>query len=275
MKTKHQTDDDAGEIATEAYIYGYPMVLMDVTRQVMTNAEAADPARARAPVNQFCHVPAFPDASFSDVVRPNADTLYSTMWFDVSREPLLIDVPDSDGRYYLLPMLDLWTDVFASPGSRATGTAAQTYALTGHSWIGPLPKGVSEIKAPTAAGWIIGRTQTDGRADYDAVRRFQAGLRATPLSAWKKTEVTPARATTNPAQDERAPAAQVQEMPGAAFFARLAELAGPNPPHAPDYPILHRMARIGLVPGRPFDAASVSPIARAAIEAAPRTAMEK
>ncbi|MGB9319341.1 MAG: DUF1254 domain-containing protein, partial [Pseudolabrys sp.] len=64
-----------------------------------------------------------PDATYTDIARPNADTLYSLMWFDVSKEPLLINVSDSAGRYYLLPMLDMWTDVFQSTGSRTTGTS--------------------------------------------------------------------------------------------------------------------------------------------------------
>src|SRR6185369_12999032 len=112
------TDQEAREIAMDAYIYAYPIVIMEITRRAMTNCEVADNTRARAPINQFCHMPTFPDASFTDVVRPNADTLYSSLWFDVSKEPLVIDVPDSAGRYWLLPMLDMWTDVFASPGTR-------------------------------------------------------------------------------------------------------------------------------------------------------------
>ncbi len=99
-------------------------------------------------MNQFYHAPEFPDATFTDVVRANADTLYSFLWFDVSKEPLVIDVPDSGGRYYLLPMLDMWTDIFASPGKRTSGTGPQTYAITGPGWEGKLPTDVTEIKVP-------------------------------------------------------------------------------------------------------------------------------
>ena len=90
--------EEALEIAVEAYVYAYPLVIMDVTRAVFTNTPVVDNARLRAPVNQFAHARAFPDATFTDVVRPNADTLYSTLWFDVSREPLIITVLDSGGR---------------------------------------------------------------------------------------------------------------------------------------------------------------------------------
>src|ERR1700691_6194907 len=114
-------------IAQELYVYAYPLVLMDVTRRVTTNTER--PQGILAPANQFAHLARFPDASFTEVVRPNADTLYSSLWLDVTSEPLIIHVPDSGGRYYLLPMLDMWPDVFASPGARTSGTGDQTYAI--------------------------------------------------------------------------------------------------------------------------------------------------
>ena len=94
--------DLIGDIATNAYIYAYPLILMELTRRISTNV--ADTRQfGRAPMNQFTNFPAFPDATYTDVVRPNVDTLYSLMWFDVSQEPLLISVPDSGGRYYMLP----------------------------------------------------------------------------------------------------------------------------------------------------------------------------
>ena len=130
--------DQISELATSAYIYGYPLIIMEMTRRVSTNVADASHF-GKAPMNQFGSLPAFPDATFTDVVRPNADTLYSLMWFDVSQEPLMISVPDSGGRYYLLEMLDMWTDVFASPGKRTTGTNAQTLGLVGPGWQGDIP----------------------------------------------------------------------------------------------------------------------------------------
>jgi hypothetical protein len=88
--------DQIGELATSAYVYAYPRIMMEITRQVSTNFADASQF-GKAPMNQFGSVPAFPDATFTDVVRPNADTLYSIVWFDVSQEPLLISVPDSGG----------------------------------------------------------------------------------------------------------------------------------------------------------------------------------
>lgn len=269
------TPEEAKEIAVDAYVYAYPLVLMEVTRRVQTNAEAPDVKTKHAPMNQLYHSPEFPDASFTDVVRANADTLYSFMWFDVSDEPIVIDVPDSGGRYYLLPMLDMWSDIFASPGKRTSGTGPQTYAVTGPGWSGTLPRGVREIKSPTGVGWMIGRTQTNGPKDYAAVRKFQAGLKATPLSAWGKGEYAPPKGKVDPAQNMTAPVEQVAKMDAAEFFGLFAELTKVNPPHANDYPILQRMERLGFVCGQRFDLAKAAPEAKAALEAAPAAGQKK
>ncbi len=269
------TADEAKEIALDTYLYAYPLLLMDVTRKVQSNTELPDTKTKHAPMNQFYHAPEFPDAAFTDVVRANADTLYSFLWFDVSKEPLVIDVPDSGGRYYLLPMLDMWTDIFASPGKRTSGTGPQTYTLTGPGWRGTLPKGTTEIKAPTATGWMIGRTQTDGKKDYAAVHQFQAGLKAVPLSAWGKKGWPPPKGKVDPQQDMSAPVEQVAKMSAAEFFAGFAELMKANPPHANDYPILQQMERLGIVPGKSFDLSKASPDVRAALAAAPAVGQAK
>jgi hypothetical protein len=192
------------------------------------------------------------------------------MWFDVSQEPLMISVPDSGGRYYLLPMLDMWTDVFASTGKRTTGTNAQTLAIAGPRWQGDLPSEAMLIRSPTAIGWIIGRTQTNGKADYDAVHKFQAGLVATPLSQWGKP-YRPPPGKINPDWDMKAPPTeQVEKLNPAAYFSLFAELTKLNPPHANDYPILHQMARLGIEPGKPFAFDKASPeVQRALTEAGP------
>jgi hypothetical protein len=192
------------------------------------------------------------------------------MWFDVSKEPLLISVPDSGGRYYLLPMLDMWTDVFESTGKRTTGTNAQLLAIAGPGWQGGLPAEATLIQSPTAIGWIIGRTQTNGKADYDAVHKFQAGLVATPLSQWGKS-YQPPPGTINPNWDMKTPPTdQVEKLSPAAYFSLFTELTKLNPPHANDYPILHQMRRMGIELGKAFVFDNASPeIQRALTEAGP------
>ncbi|MDX6585115.1 MAG: hypothetical protein QOI10_4299, partial [Solirubrobacterales bacterium] len=158
METPHSLDEqEALEIAVEAYLYLYPLVIMDITRRQATNVEAGK-VLGRGPMMTFTHVPAFPPAEFRDVVRPNFDTLYSIAWLDLTEGPVVVSVPDAAGRYYLLPMLDMWTDVFASPGSRTTGTGAGRFAVVPLGWTGPLPEGAQRVDASTPYVWIIGRT---------------------------------------------------------------------------------------------------------------------
>jgi hypothetical protein len=249
-QTPSLSDAETKDIATEAYVYAYPLVLMEVTRRVMTNVAA--PTDRGAPMNQFYHMRSVPDASFTDVVRPNADTLYSSMWFDVEKEPVVVGVPDSGARYYLMPMLDMWTDVFASPGKRTTGTRAQEFAIVGPNWKGELPEGIREIRAPTAQGWLIGRTQVNGKLDYPAVHNFQDKITAVPLRAYG-AEYRPPDGKVDAALNMRSPAEQVADMTAKEFFATFAKATKTNPPHANDYPMLARLRRIGIEPGRNFD----------------------
>src|SRR4051812_26009604 len=112
-------------IADEAYIFGYPLVIADLTRQVMTHTSRAN--EHKAPVGQFAHHSSFPDASYTDVVSPNADTLYSLAFLDVSKEPAILSVPNMGERFYLMSLYDFWTDVFTSIGTRTTGNGAGTF----------------------------------------------------------------------------------------------------------------------------------------------------
>src|SRR5271156_131283 len=223
METPAITEQEAYEIGIETYTYLYPLVLMDATRRQAVNVEAGR-ALGRGPMNAFAHVPIFPPADFRDVVRPNFDTLHSIAWLDLTKEPMVVAAADTQGRYYLLPMLDMWTDVFASPGKRTTGTDEVRFAVVPPKWRGILPEGVERIAAPTSYVWVIGRTQTNGSKDYEAVHKVQAGYTITPLSHWGKTQ-EPVKAVIDPDVDMKtAPMIQVDGMTAGNFFGHAAEL---------------------------------------------------
>ena len=239
-------------LATDAYVFGYPLVTMEMTRRVLTNV--AEPVGSRAPMGQIIKLRSYPDASFRDVTAPNADTLYTTSFFDVGKEPWVLSIPDMQDRYFLMPMLDGWTTVFQVPGKRTTGTGAQTYAITGPGWTGKLPDGVKEYKSPTSMVWLLGRIYCTGTPeDYAAVHKLQDEFKLVPLSAYGKP-YTPPAGKVDPAIDMKtAVRDQVNRMDAAAYFTLLCQLMKTNPPAEADGPQLARFARIGIVPGQDFD----------------------
>lgn len=267
-----QPTTDLGGAATQAYIYGYPLVTMELTRRSFTNVAA--PNGKSAPMGYFVNAPKYPAASDKRVTAPNADTLYSTAWIDVGKEPYILHVPDEHGRYYLMPMLDGWTNVFADPGKRTTGTDAADFAITGPGWNGTLPAGIKAVyQSPTSIVWVLGRTYSSGTAaDYAQVHAIQAQYKLTPLSSYGRA-YTPPPGTVNPAWESTKPVReQVDAMDGATYFKLLAELMKANPPVAADAPMVATMAAIGVVPGQDFDPAKLGPAQMAAVQAAPKAA---
>jgi hypothetical protein len=270
-------------IGVEAYLYFYPLVTMEITRKQFTNVE---PGRefGKAPMNMFANVPEYPPADFKGVVRPNFDTLYSIAWVDLTKEPAIISVPDTDGRYYLLPMLDMWSDVFASPGWRTTGTQAGHFLLAPAGWRSDLrdrfveefklPKDIQRIDTPTPYVWIIGRTKTDGPSDYEAVHKIQAGFTLTPLSQWGKPPQA-VEVKIDPAVDMKtSPKTQVDTMPAGQFFATAAEILKLQPPHLTDEAMIARMKRIGIEPGKSFNIEALDAPVRQGLMRAPETAQQ-
>src|SRR5215469_2476319 len=261
MKTSPSSQSTSAEeaqvIAQEAYIYLYPLILMDLTRKQLTNLDAKVSPYG-GPANAFTHVRAFPPADARTVVRPNFDTLYSSAWLDLTRGPVVVSTADTGGRYFLLPMLDMWTDVFAVPGKRTNGTGAANFALLPRGWTGRLPQGVEGIHAPTPYVWIIGRTQTNGVKDYDAVHKVQDGFRITYLADWGKTPRKIDQKIDPAADTKTEPLRLANDMPALAYFKYGSELMKVNPPHDSDWSINTRMKRIGLEPGRSFDDSKVA-----------------
>jgi hypothetical protein len=266
------SEKDAHSIGVAAYVYFYPLVTMDLTRKQLTNVAKAE--GLHTPMNTFVSLATFPPADMKVVVRPNFDTLYSSAWLDLTKEPMIVSVPDTHGRYYLLPMLDMWTDVFASPGWRTTGTQAGDYAVVPPGWSGSLLAGVVRIDAPTPYVWIIGRIKTDGPPDYDVVHKIQADLKVTPISRWGMA-AEPVVGTVEPGVDMKTtPKIAVDTMPAGKFFAYAAEILKLQPPHVTDQPILAQMQRIGIERGKSFDIDKLDPTIKSALESAPEAALK-
>lgn len=257
---------DPRSLSYDAYLYLYPLVTMEVSRRQAVNVEA-DAKPGFGPPNQFHHLRAFPTAEFRAVVRPNFDTLYSSAWLDLTAGPVVVHAPDTADRYYMLPMLDMWTDVFANPGKRTTGTAGQDFVVVGPGYRGELPDGKPVIEAPTPWVWVIGRTQTNGPADYAAVNAVQDGYTITPLLETTYTADPSQLSTTEPLR-------LVNGMSATEFFTYACDALLVNPPHASDFSILARIANLGIVPGRPFEAGALHGDALDEIEAGAAAARE-
>jgi hypothetical protein len=240
----------AYELAIEAHQYLYPLVLMDVIRRQATSVDTADEILGRAPANTFAHLRSFPPVAFHDVPRPNLDVLYSFAWIDVTAGPVILSVPDAGDRYYTLPVYDMWSDVFASPGTRTSGNSPAVYALVETGWVGELPADARRIDAPTPYVWVIGRLQCDGEDDYPYVNRFQDELKLTVLPDGRP----PRRAGVEGAVDGATPAfALVDAMEPLEFLGYATELLQLHPPHPTDHAVLQRMERLGIVVGERLD----------------------
>ncbi|WP_369142001.1 DUF1254 domain-containing protein [Streptomyces sp. R44] len=266
------TDESLEKLATEAWIYGYPLVTAAMTKGSMTAVPARDDAHRKAPVNQFCYMRATPDASFTEVVSPNADTLYSSAWLDLSDQPLVLTLPDFGDRFWMVPILDAWSDVCAVVGRRKNGPSTGPFLIAGPSWSGPTPPGLTLLKSPTVVNWIIARYATSGPSDFPSVNRLQDATRLIPLSEWTgdpddyipPTDVAvPADAdTTTPPVDK------VHTLSGREYFTLLNRMMVDNPPAPADAPVLGRVAKLGIAPGASLD--DLSPEELATLDAGAR-----
>lgn len=244
----------AAAVAQAGYVYGYPLVLMDATREALVGEPGA--GALRAPVNRFARSTTFPDASFRQVVRPNVDTLYASAFLDLSAGPVTLSVPASRGRYLIVQLLDAWTNVFSSLGTRTTGDRAGKFAIVGPGFEGALPPGTTRIDSPTPMVWAIARVHVKGPSDLRAARTVLSKLTLAgpdlPDDATTTSDVAPAQA--------------VASMDAETFFTRLATLLGTQPPAVADARIVARLATIEVVPGEPFDADALTPGQRAGLE---------
>ena len=265
------TPAEAHALGVAAYLYFYPLISMDVTRKVTTNVEAGK-VPGHGPMNQFQNIPTYPPADFRAVVRPNFDTLYSVAWLDLTKEPMVVSVPDTHGRYYLLPMLDMWTDVFASPGWRTTGTAGRRLcswrrragpARCRRAWF------ASKRRRPMCGSSAAPRPT--GRPTTTPCTRSRPATRS-PRSRAGASRRAGRSAPSIPSVDMKTPPkVAVDTMPADKFFAYAAEILKLHPPHITDQPILAQMQRIGIERGKSFDLDKADPGVKAGLETAPRT----
>jgi len=242
-------DTAALKTVKNAFIFSLPTALLDITRRKMTDANSQDAAAE----NVFFHKSSFPDASFRDVVRPNADTYYSTAVLDLSNGPLVLSLPNTHGRYYMMPILDAYSNVFASPGTRTTGNGANIFLITGPGWSGTVPTTMKEIKSPTHMAFIIGRTQVNSKADGQrVVVPLQRQYKLVPLSAWGKPYRSP-KPIADPTVPKGTPNDIVKNMPIDSFFNYVNRLFVKNPPLPDDKTAMEEFASIGVGPGKQFD----------------------
>ena len=243
----------------EAYIYGFPLIMMDLTKDVSTAVPTA--GEIAAPVNQFAVMTQYPDASFRAVVRTGLDTLFAVSWADLDKEPLVLSVPDTNGRYYVIALFDMWSNVFASIGKRTTGTGAANFLIAGPNWQGTPPANVKQMfRSLTRFVWINGQMQANGPQDYAVVNALQKQYKLTPLSAWGLPYAPPAEVPVAAGVDSKAPPLeQVQKMDAGAFFGRFARLMKDNPPAPADGEMVEKLKKIGIEPGKDFDIGKIDP----------------
>ncbi|MDG9925116.1 MULTISPECIES: DUF1254 domain-containing protein [unclassified Pseudomonas] len=227
----------------QAYLFGYPLVIMELTKQhqMLVGTSA---------INGLNHRQRFPDASFNSVVSPNVDTLYTLSHFDLRHEPLVMSIPSTAGHFYMMQIMDAWTNVVVSPGTRTIGTGPKTYLLAGPTWQGQVPSGMELVRVPTELAWMIGRIKSSGPQDYAEVGALQQQFRLMPLSAWQGHPGAPApveMATLPRLERELPPDRQLANWSQDEFFSTFCRLLPNNPPRAEDAPMMARIKATGLL----------------------------
>lgn len=227
----------------EAYLYAFPLVIMDATKTVSTNTVTA--TGNRAPVNQFIHARKLLDASSRLVVSPNVDTIYTQAWLDVGAEPQIYVVPETE-RFFNVQVLDAWTN------TAAVLENAGVYAITYSGWEGTLPEGVQRIDVPTRTVWTIARIVCSGEDDFPNVAAIQNQMRLMPLSAYPAGLDTAPLGSCRP-ENDFVPVQKVLAMTPQEFFNTANQLMETNPPAEADAPLLQKLSALHVGPGEAFD----------------------
>ncbi len=243
-------------LLTEAYTYGFPLVLMDLTRE-------------NAPVNQFVHTSRLPDATSKQFTRPNQDTFLSSAWIDLSAGPQVIEIPNTKGRFYFMSMLDAWTNVYASAGKRTLGNSSKKIVLIGPKWNGSIPSGVELVRSPTDITWIVGRIEVKNPQDIKAASAIQKSFRLYSLENYGKKYVAP-RSRSSKILGTGTPQEKIFALSTEDYFNRLNRLMLNNPPATLDKETMARFAPLGIAPGAKFRADAFSDDERSAINNIPQ-----
>jgi hypothetical protein len=271
--TQNATGEEAITIAREAYTYGLPLVLMDITRRQQTNVQNAGGGKG-APMNQLNNLSGFPTASDNSVVAPNADTYYCIAWGDFKEGPLVFQMPNPNGRYYVMPFLDAFTNVYESVSPRTNFANGGTFFITRDSTSPATPDGMTRVVCPTSFFWLLGRIQCNGTTDGQMnVIPLQKNTKLMPYKYWGKTYTPPAN-TIDPTVPVGSPNDIVQDsMPIDAFFNYLNRLLTENRTPAADSTVLNRFKKINVGRGMKFnkDSLGLNKNQLAVIENLPQT----
>lgn len=249
----HDVDVDAPIIlAQEAYVYGIPLVTMDITKRQATNTNNPIVGEMEAPLNQFSHLPIFPGSDFTSVVRPNADTFYSNAWLDLSQGPVILSLPLNNDRYHLIPILDAYSNVIASPGTRTYGSSGGDFLITGPDFNQTVPPNMTQIKSPTNTAWIIGRTEVKSKEDgEEVVYPLMLQYKLIPPANY----IWPELANDVPQGD---PNSIVENMKIEDFFNYMNQLFLENPPLEQDKEFMKRLEKIGIGKNQTFQLSNFS-----------------
>jgi len=234
-------DVDVRAAARDGYIFGYPLVLMMVTKRIINAGSGG----------AFVHMLSGPAPPFKLVVAPNGDTRYSSVWADLSAEPQVLHVPDAGGRYFVAQVMDAWTDVIADPTPRLAGSAPGDYAIAGSAWNGTLPRGVRLVRSSTNDVWILARTRARADDPPDAISAIQRAYALTPLSRYGDASYHGASLFRDPNVATPVPPAIVDAMSTDGFFAGLVAALARNLPRPADAPIVARLRAASLLPAAP------------------------
>jgi len=249
-------------IASEVHTYAYPLVVSGMTYKISTNVPEPNLKRIRAPWNQIAHADNFPDHTFKDIVRPNVDTLYSLGHLNLSDEPQILHIPAVTERYYMIQLMDAWTNVIISIGTRTTGTKEGDYLIAGPSWEGDVPSGITLVRSPTNNISIIGRFDT--KKDKESIERLNKirmeGMYLKPLSYLNKSYTPPKNTNIDPTVDMDTPTVvQVNNLSTEEFFNMFISLLKDNPPYDYDAPMLEKFKKLGIKLDGEFDINPLDP----------------